>query len=82
MVKYNAIKLYYLKSCVLIASKQAGEGEGSNPVDVDTLGPVIRGCLKAILIFVGLMMANQDRNILLMEPVVEYNCQLCCVKTV
>jgi len=34
---------------VLIATKQAGEGEGFNPVGVDTLGPVVRGCLKAIV---------------------------------
>jgi len=48
MFKYDAIKLYYLKGCVLIASKPKGEGKGFNPVGVDTLGPVVRGCLKAI----------------------------------
>jgi hypothetical protein len=48
MVKIWRNKIYYLKGCVLIATKQAGEEEGFNPVGVDTLGPVARGCLKAI----------------------------------
>ena len=45
MLNYDAIKLYYLKGCLLIASKQMVEGVGFNPVGVVTLGQGTRGCL-------------------------------------
>ena len=38
-LKFGAVKLYYLKGCVIMTSKQ--EGGGVIPVVVDALGPVV-----------------------------------------
>jgi len=38
-LKFGAVKLYYLKGCVIMTSKQ--EGGGVIPVGVDALGPVV-----------------------------------------